>query len=210
MENELIKAVIDLDEDTVFSLVSNKINNGESTLEIVEQCRLGVKGVGEKYSQGVYFLSDLIMSEEIFKNVMNILEPHFPVSKKKNEMKIVIGTIEGDIHDLGKNIVSYLLRSVAFEVFDLGIDVSPERFVEELKDTGSTILGISVLLTSCVDNVKKVVDILDKSGIRDNVTVVIGGYPVNHSVNNYVGADYFTSCGIKALKIFKDIANGET
>jgi len=206
MNNELIKAVVDLEEEKVFALVLDKVENGESALEIVEQCRLGVKGVGEKYSKGVYFLSDLVMSEEIFKNVMSILEPQFKNNIRKDVTPVVMGTIEGDIHDLGKNIVSYLLRSIGYEVIDLGIDVSPETFVRTIQKTGATILGISVLLTSCMDNVKKTIEMLNTFGLRSNVKVVVGGHPINHRVSSYVGADYFTSCGIKALKIFNDLA----
>lgn len=205
MINDLINAIANLEEETTLKLVKEKIASGETPLEIVEQCRKGVEIVGKKYSEEIYYLSDLIMSEEIFRGVMEILEPLFPKNIKQNEIQLIIGTIEGDIHDLGKNIVINLLRSVGFEVHDLGVDVQPVDFVKAVKESGASIIGISVLLTFSINSVKKVIKLLEEAGLRNKVTVVIGGYPVNERIREYTGADYYETDAIKAVELFKRI-----
>jgi len=207
MKDKLINAIADLEEEKTLALVREKIKAGETPLDIVEQCRAGVEIVGRRYSEEKYYLSDLIMSEEIFRGVMNILEPHFPKNIGQNGVKIVMGTIEGDIHDLGKNIVINLLRSVGFNVYDLGVDVQPEDFINCLKETGASILGISVLITFSINSVKKVIRLIEDAGLRDKVTIVIGGYPVNEKIREYTGADYFETDPIKSVELFKKIAS---
>lgn len=209
MINGLIKAIANLEEETTLRLVREKIESGETPLEIVEQCRKGVEIVGKRYSEEIYYLSDLIMSEEIFRGVMEILEPYFPKNVVQNEIRLIMGTIEGDIHDLGKNIVINLLRSVGFEVRDLGVDVQPEDFVRCVKETGASIIGISVLLTFSINSVKKVIRLLEEAGLRDKVTVVIGGYPVNERIKEYTGADHYETDAIKAVELFKRIIMGK-
>ncbi len=210
MKKKLINAIADLDEQKTLSLVKNKIKAGETPLEIVEQCRLGVEIVGEKYKEETYFLSDLIMAEEILRGVMEILAPYFPEKDgEQGEVNIVMGTIEGDIHDLGKNIVIYLMRSVGINVYDLGVDVEPEQFVRSLTETGASVLGISVLLTFCIGTVKKVVDLIQEAGLREDVTIIIGGYSVNEEIKEYTGADYFETEASKAVDVIKDILKGK-
>ncbi|MDR3542998.1 MAG: cobalamin-dependent protein [Desulfosporosinus sp.] len=205
MEDELQLAMADLDEEKTLMLVETRINTGYTSMEIVESCRRGIEVVGMKYSDSHYYLSDLIMSEEIFKGVMRILEPHIPVNDSDNGFTIIMGTIEGDIHDLGKNIIIYLLRSSGFQVHDLGVDVTPERFVQAVNESKATILGISVLLSFCVGSVKKVVDLLTEIGLRDKVKVVVGGYPVNQEVKEFTGADYYANDVSEAIKIYRQI-----
>lgn len=209
MINGLIKAIANLEEETTLSLVREKIKSGETPLQIVEQCRKGVEIVGKRYSEEIYYLSDLIMSEEIFRGVMEILEPYFPENTAQKEYKLIMGTIEGDIHDLGKNIVINLLRSVGFEVLDLGVDVQPEDFVKSVRETGASVIGISVLLTFSINSVKKVIKLLEEAGLRDKVTVVIGGYPVNERIREYTGADYYETDAVKAVELFKRIIMGK-
>lgn len=206
LKDDLIIAMADLDEERALALVKEKLKAGETAFEIVEQCRKGVEIVGQRYSEGIYYLSDLIMSEEIFRGVMEIVEPHFPQEITEHGTKIIMGTIEGDIHDLGKNIVTYLLRSVGFNVIDLGVDVPPERFIKAIKETGASILGICVLLTFCIGSIKKVVDLLKETGLRDDVVVVLGGYPVNQLIKEYTGADYYANDAARGLEIFKQIS----
>lgn len=206
MTNDLVDAIANLDEEMTLALVKQKINLGETPLEIIEQCKRGVEIVGQRYSEETYFLSDLIMSEEIIRRVMEILEPYFPESANENGIRVLMGTIEGDIHDIGKNIVINLLKSVGFRVYDLGVDVPPEDFINKAIETGATLLGISVLLTFSINSVKKVIKLIEEAGLRDKVTIVIGGYPVNERIREYTGADYFETDAVKAVKLFKRIA----
>lgn len=205
MEDELQIAMADLDEEKTLMLVEERIQAGYTSMEIIESCRLGVEIVGEKYSDSHYYLSDLIMSEEILKGVMRVLEPYIPVNSSEKGQTIVMGTIEGDIHDLGKNIIIYLLRSSGFQVHDLGVDVKPEQFIQAVSETKATILGISVLISFCVGSIKNVVDLLVDAGLRDKVKVVIGGYPVNRQVKEFTGADFYANDVTEALKIYREI-----
>lgn len=207
MSDDLVGAMSRLEEEKTLALVKEKLAAGVTPMEIVEECRRGIEVVGAKYGEGVFYLSDLIMSEEIFRRVMEILEPHFPPSDSSEGVKIIMGTIEGDIHDLGKQIVVYLLRSSGFKVYDLGVDVPPEKFIEAIKETGASIIGICVLLTYCIGSVKKVVDLLVETGLREKVTVVIGGYPVNAQIKEYTGVDYYGNDALHGLEIFKRISN---
>lgn len=205
MKDELLEAIVNLDEELALTLVKKQIEAGNTPLEIVEVCKKGVEIVGERYSEGQYFLSDLIMTEEILKEIMGIIEPYLTTNIPTNGISVVFGTIEGDIHDLGKNIIIYLLRSTGFKVYDLGIDVDPEKFVKAVSETGACILGISVLLSFCVGSIKKVVDLLEEVGLRGQVKVVIGGYPVDQKVKEYTGADYYAKDVTKAIEICRQI-----
>lgn len=209
MDDELQIAMADLDEEKTLRIVEERIKAGYTSLEIIESCRSGVEIVGEKYSDSHYYLSDLIMSEEILKEVMLLLEPHIPVNDSRKGLSIVMGTIEGDIHDLGKNIMIYLLRSSGFQVHDLGVDVTPKKFIQAVNETKATILGISVLLSFCVGSIKRVVDLLVDAGLRDQVKVVIGGYPVNQQVKEFTGADFYANDVTEALRIYREILDLE-
>lgn len=209
LEDELLNAIADLDEEKAIALVEERINAGDTPLKIVELCKRGVEIVGRRYGKGEYYLSDLIMSEEIVKGIMNIVEPLIPDNVPLNGTSIVLGTIEGDIHDLGKNIILYLLRSSGFQVHDLGVDVSPEDFVRAVNETKAPILGISVLLSFCIGSVKKVVDLLEEAGLRDQVKVVVGGYPVNELVKEYTGVDYYANDVAKVYDICQALGNTE-
>lgn len=206
MISELIDAIANLDEEKSLALVQSEINAGKSPLDIIEQCRQGVQIVGQRYAEEVYFLSDLIMSEEIMRGVIEILEPYFPKHQKGNGPKVVIGTVEGDIHDIGKNIIVYLLRSIGFQVYDLGVDVSPEAFIQAIMETGAKIVGISILLTFSITAVKKVIRLLSEAGLRDKVKIIIGGYPVNEKIREFTGADYYENDPIRAIDLIKKIA----
>lgn len=201
LDDQLLNALADLDEEKTINLVKEYLSKGVSPLKVVELCQQGVEVVGKRYCNGEYYLSDLIMSEEILKEVMVILEPLITSDIPSNGMTIILGTIEGDIHDLGKNIIHYMLKSSGFKVVDLGVDVAPETFVQAVNQTKAPVLGISVLLSFCVSAVKKVVDLLVESGLRDQVKIIVGGYPVNEIVKDYTGVDYYTNDITKLFEI---------
>lgn len=203
--DDLIGSIANLDEENTLRLVKAKVSSGETSLEIIEQCREGVRIVGQRYAEETYYLSDLIMSEEIMRGVIEILEPYFPEINSQEGAKIIIGTVEGDIHDIGKNIMINLLRSVGFQVYDLGVDVPPDAFIKAIIETDASIIGISVLLSSSINSVKKIIALVKKTGLRDKVTIVLGGYPVNERIREYTGADYCENDAVKALELFKHI-----
>ena len=203
---DLAKALVNLEKDRVNAIVEDKLKRGIPPLEIVKELNDGMIEVGERFASGEYFISELIYSSHIMKEAMVQLEPLFEhVDLCELGGKVVIGTVKGDIHDIGKNIVVTLLRNAGFKVIDLGVDVGTERFVEILQETKAKVLGLSCLLNLAFQEMKNVVDMLKKAGIRDQVKVIIGGTPTDEQVREYVGADYYAPDAVAGIKICKEI-----
>jgi len=176
-----------------------------SPVDIINAMSEGLKIVGQKYEEGDYFLSELIMAGQLASELSNTLKPYLKDTKREAIGKVVIGTVKGDLHDIGKNIVIMMLSAAGFEVKDLGIDVSPERFVDAVKNEKPDILGMSALLTSTMDEMKKVIDKLKESGLRKNVKIMVGGRPVTQEFANRIGADAYAKDAIEAVKIAKKL-----
>ncbi|MFX1340883.1 MAG: B12-binding domain-containing protein [Promethearchaeota archaeon] len=191
MDKELFESFVDLREDDVLKLVNEKIELGEDVFIIAETCRNALIKIGDLFSKKEYFLSELVMSGEIFKEVMEILKPNLIGNEKEGQKlgKILIGTIKGDVHDLGKNIVIGTLKGNGFEVYDLGVDVPPEKFVDKVNEVKPDILGISCVISVGWDYLKETVEALKKAGLRDKVKIILGGGGVNKEVANFAGAD---------------------
>ena len=203
---ELVQALRDLNEKRVYELVEEKIAQGEPAIEIVKACNKGMVAVGELFSTGEYFISQLIFSAEILKTVMKRLEPLLQGTEHgASAGKVVIGTVKGDIHDIGKNIVVTLLRGSGFDVVDLGVDVPSEAFVNALRETGAKALGLSALLNFTYPEMKNVVEAVAQAGLRDMVKVIIGGTPCNEQVQQYTGADFYAEDAIAGVAICKEI-----
>lgn len=200
----IAEALRDLKEKRVLELVEEALSKGAPAMKIVEQCNQGMAAVGELFGTGKYFISQLIFSAEILKSVMKRLDPLLQNSEKGNSAgQVVIGTVKGDIHDIGKNIAVTLLRGAGFEVVDLGVDVPAEKFVQTVKQSGAKVLGLSALLSFTYPEMKKVVDAIGAAGIRDEVTIVIGGAPVNEQVRAYSGADFYAEDAVAGVRICK-------
>ena len=204
--NELANALRDLDEKKVYALIDEKINQGVSALDIIDECNEGMVAVGELFSEKKYFISQLIFSAEILKTVMNRLDPLLEGVQKKDSIgNVVIGTVKGDIHDIGKNIVSTLLRGSGFEVVDLGVDVSTEKFIEAIKESGAKVLGMSALLSTTYPEMKNVVNAINEAGLGEYVKIIIGGAPVNEQVRQFTGADYYAEDAVLGINLCKEI-----
>ena len=188
MTHELVMAMADLDEEKVQALVKTGLAEGASPSQLLEECREGMTLIGKRFETGEYFLSDLIMAGEIFKTAAADLAAQGG-SSGPTKGKVVMGTVKGDIHDIGKDIVVTMLRGANYEVTDLGVDVPAEKFVQAVKETGAPIIGMSGLLTISFDPMKETVAALTAAGLRDRVKVMIGGGPVSESVREYVDAD---------------------
>jgi methylmalonyl-CoA mutase cobalamin-binding domain/chain len=203
---ELGKAFLGLDEVKVYTLIKQKIEKREDPLKIIEECQRAMVEVGNLFEKNEYFLSELVMSGEIFKNITNQLEPFLvTVQPIRSKGKVVIGTVKGDIHDIGKNIVVTLLKANGFEVIDLGIDVPSELFVETVREHEAKVLGLSALLNITFTEMKNVVDQLRGAGLFDKVKVIIGGTPCNEQVRKYTGADYYAKDAAEGIRISKEI-----
>ncbi len=205
---QLAEALVDLKEEKVAQLVREALDEGTDPMEILNQCREGMDMVGERYRAGDYFLSDLIVSGEIFKDAMKLIEPKLKESAggAAEPVKMVLATAKGDIHNIGKDIVAVLLKASGFEVHDLGIDVDPNVIVDKLVETKAAILGMSGLLTPSFESMKQTIDAVEEAGIRDRIKIVIGGGIVTELVQKYTGADAFTDDGIEGVEICKRFA----
>ncbi|WP_027717947.1 cobalamin B12-binding domain-containing protein [Desulfovirgula thermocuniculi] len=187
--SDLAQLVADLQEDKVLSEVKARLEAGEDPLAIIEEARRGMQVVGERFEQKEYFVSDLVMSAAIFAQITELIGPHLKKEAAGGKGKVVIGTVKGDIHDIGKNIVIAMLQCHGYEVIDLGVDVSPERFVEAVKESGARIVGMSALLSAVFPSIKETVEAFAAAGLRDKVKIMIGGAPVDEKVREYAGAD---------------------
>lgn len=185
--------------------INEKLESGVDPLAIVDILSQTLEEVGEKYERGEFFLSELIMAGYLASEVSNLLKPHLIKAKRKPLGKLIVGTVKGDIHDIGKNIVIMMLDAAGFEVIDLGVDVSTERFIEAVKNLKPDILGMSALLTSTVNEVKVVIDSLEKSGLRNKVKVVVGGRAITREFANEIGADGYAEDSVKAIKAVKEL-----
>lgn len=189
MSDVLASAISDLDEDQVLQLVNDQLAAGTDPLAILADCRDGMAQVGKRYESGEYYVSELIMAGEMFKQVNAILSPHFAAGNGSTKGKVVVGTVKGDIHDIGKDLVVGMLKASGFDVIDLGVDVPVEEFVDTVKSSGAKILGLSGLLTVAFDSMKETVAALEIAGMRSQVKVMVGGGSLNEQVREYVGAD---------------------
>ena len=187
MSDQLKQALSDLEEETALKLVRERLDGGEDPLAIIADCREGMADVGKRYEAQEYYVSDLIMAGEVFKQAMAMIGEKFQTDSGPKRGSVVLGTVKGDIHDIGKDIVVSLLQAGNYNVIDLGVDTPPEKFVEAVKESGAPVVGLSGLLTISFDAMKETVDALKSAGLP--VKVMIGGGPVTEQVRAYVGAD---------------------
>jgi methanogenic corrinoid protein MtbC1 len=188
--SDLSLAMKELEEDKVMELVKKGLDGGTSPLDIIAELNQGVVGVGELYESGEYFVSQLMFAAEILNEVMEVMEPAMAkAGSGKDAGVVVIGTVAGDVHDIGKNIVHTLLKGSGYKVIDLGVDVPTDKFVDAVKEHNPKVLGMSALLSFTYPEMKAVVEALAAKGLRDKVKVVIGGAPCNEEVRAYAGAD---------------------
>lgn len=201
MSDPLTAALADLEEETVLKLAQERLDAGDDPMAILKSCHEGMAMIGKRYEESEYYVSDLIMAGEIFKQTMAVLSPRLKGDSSGTRGKVVAGTVKGDIHDIGKDIVVTLLKAANYDVLDLGVDVPPEKFVEAVKENGATIVGLSGLLTISFETMKETVAALEAAGVRSKVKVMVGGGPVNEMVRDYVGADAFGADAQAAVTI---------
>jgi 5-methyltetrahydrofolate--homocysteine methyltransferase len=209
MGEELTKAVANLEEDDAVRITLEKLDQGQDPLSILEESRKGMEIVGEGFSKGKYFLPELIYSGQILKEIARIIKPKIVKDVQTKRIgKFILGTVAGDIHDIGKNIVSFLLDVNGFEVFDIGIDAPPQRFVEKIKETNAPMVGLSGLLTLAFDAMKKTIEAIKEAGLRDNVKIIIGGSQVDETVQKYTGADAYAKDAMEGVSLAKTWLGG--
>jgi methanogenic corrinoid protein MtbC1 len=205
-QDQLVQYLTDLEENAVLDLVRQRLASGEDPLKLITACKDGMELVGKRYEEGQYFISGLIMSGEIFREVMEIIQPHMVAIPEPDYVgKVLIGTVAGDIHDIGKNITSLLLSCYGFKVVDLGVNVPEAEFAKKVVEGRPDIVGLSGLLTVSIERMKTTVTVLRTiSVVHDfKFPIVIGGAIMNESACRYVGADYWVSDAMTGIALFK-------
>jgi trimethylamine corrinoid protein len=205
MASELATLLADLKEKESADMVKQKLEQGVDPLSILTDAREGMKIVGERFGNGEYFIPDLIYSGEILKDIAKQVEPHIKQKggADKKLGKIIIGTVVGDIHDIGKDLVVFMLDISGFEVYDLGVDVPIQTFVDKIRETGATVVGLSGFLTLAFDAMKDTVSAIKDAGLRDNVRIMIGGGQIDDEVKRYTGADAYGKDAMAAVDLAK-------
>ncbi len=205
---ELVANVAGLNEVEALALVEDRIQTGEDPIAIVEDCQEGLRQVGERYEQRIYYLSGLIMAGEIFRQAMELLQPVIESRFSGNETgTILLGTVRGDIHDIGKNSLNMLLTSYGFTVHDLGVDVAPVEFLLEAIQVKPDIIGLSGLLTISFEAMRETINIIRLSGENgiSTLPIIIGGNQLTQQVCQYVGADHWVTDAMTGVRLCQQL-----
>jgi len=203
-------AIVNLDIEAVQKAAKDALEAGIPAYKaVINGMAKGMEIVGQKYEDGEYFLAELIMAGETMKEGMAVLEPYLKAGDMKAAGKVVIGTVRGDLHDIGKNVVVTLLKAANFDVIDLGVDVSPEQFVEAVKKHNPDIVAMSALLTTTMVEMESVIESLKKSGLRDKVKVIIGGAPITPEYAKKIGADAAARDAVEGVRLCSEWAKAK-
>jgi methylmalonyl-CoA mutase cobalamin-binding domain/chain len=204
MSEQLIEAMVNMNEQEALDITKALMQAGTNPIDILKSCTRAMETVGKQFEEGHYFLPELIMAGEMLKQISGILKPHMTAqtggaAEKKG--RVLIGTVEGDIHDIGKDIVTFLLDVNGFEVRDIGINVPPDKFVEEIKSFKPRVVGMSGLLTLAFDAMRDTVAAIEKAGLRDSVKIMIGGGITSEKVKEFAGADAYGKDAMAAVTL---------
>lgn len=213
MSRKLVTAISEIHEDEALRLVNEALDNGEDPASIMSDCQAAMEIVGSRYERGEYFLPELTLSGLILRKISDIVKPKLAARNAsggggKRAGKVVLGTVRGDIHDVGKDVVGFMLDVNGFEVHDLGIDVPEAKFVETIEEVKPQVVALSGFLTANYEVMKSTVEAIEKAGLRKNVKIMIGGGMVDEIVKNYTGADAYGVDAIAAVKLAKEWTTG--
>jgi len=205
MAGDLATLLADLKEEEAIKVTKERLEKGEDPMKILEDSRKGMEIVGKRFASGEYFIPDLIYSGEILKQISEIVKPRLSGGLQTKKIgKFLLATVAGDIHDIGKDIVGFMMDISGFEVIDLGIDVPKEKIVEKIKETKPQIVGLSGFLTLAFDSMKETVDAIKAAGLRDKVKIMIGGGQIDEEVRKYTGADAYRPDAVSAVALAKE------
>jgi len=205
MNDKLVSLMSDLMEDETIALVKDLIKQGTDPMSILDDARRAMELVGKRFEKCEYFIPDLMMAGEILKGISDIVKPLMTggqAAAKKG--KVLIGTVAGDIHDIGKDIVTFMLDVSGYDVLDIGIDVPVPTFVQKVKEFGPSVVGLSGFLTLAFDSMKKTVEALDEAGLRKNIKIMIGGGQIDDEIKKYVKADAYGKDAVAAVTLCKE------
>ena len=209
MSGELVKLLSDLKEPEALAFVEEALGGGVDPNDLLGETKEAMNIVGQRFASDEYFIPDLVFSGVILKRIVEMLEPHLKKSQEAERLgKVVIGTVAGDIHDIGKDLVVFMLDVNGFEVLDLGIDVPVQKFVDTIKETGTTVVGLSGFLTLAFQSMKDTVDAIKEAELRDHVKIMIGGGQIDEQVKSYTGADAYGKDAMEAVQLAKGWIGG--
>ncbi|MCM1990675.1 corrinoid protein [Oceanirhabdus seepicola] len=204
---QLSDAVVDMDEDKTVEIANKFIKNNFDAYEGIDKGLAdGMKRAGQLYEEEEYYIPELLMCSDAMYSGLDILKPHLKTDKSQKKHKVVIGVVEGDTHDIGKNLVKIMMETEGFEVVDLGRDIPPKDFVEKAKEIDADIICLSTLMTTTMYGMEEVIEILEEENIRDKFKVMVGGGPISNSFAERIGADAYTTDASKAAKRAKELA----
>jgi methanogenic corrinoid protein MtbC1 len=210
MSKKLVDAIAEMREQDALAIAKEMVEGGSDPMEILDSAREAMGIVGERYEKGTYFLPELILSGVMLNQIAEIVKPVLAkAAEVERHGKVVIGTVEGDIHDIGKDIVVFMLDVNGFEVLDLGIDVAPQKFVEAIKDFQPQVVGLSGFLSLAFDSMKDTVEAIKKAGLRDKVKIMIGGGQMSDDVKKYTGADAYGPDAMAGVSLAKGWVGGK-
>jgi len=204
--NALKEAVVEMQEETALSLTKQYLDEGVNAVALFGTYQEALGEIGRRFEQQIYFIPELIMAGEMMKSASELIKPHLTETEDsaKKLGKILIATVEGDIHDIGKNIVTMMMEISGFDVKDIGVDVPIGTIIDEAEAFGADIIGLSGLLTLAFEPMKKVVDTLNERGLRDKYKVIIGGGQLDEQVRTYTGADAFVTDAVAGVNLCKE------
>jgi 5-methyltetrahydrofolate--homocysteine methyltransferase len=210
MKDQLVLAIADLEEAQALQLAREMLESGVDPQEVLEASKQGMKIVGERFEQKEYYLPELILSGELLQQVGELVKPKMRGAAIASEPlgKVVIGTVAGDIHDIGKDIVTFMLDAGNFEVHDLGVDVPAQAFVQKIKDVQPDIVGLSGFLTLAFEQMRVTVQAIQEAGLREQVKIMIGGAPMDETAAKFIGADAFGKDATAAVHLAKGWVGG--
>jgi len=204
MAENLVNALADLKEEEAIKIVKDRLNANEDPLKILGDARKGMEIVGKRFAASEYFIPDLVYSGEILKVVSELVKPRLTKAADSKKLgKIVFGTVAGDIHDIGKDIVVFMLDVNGFEVYDLGVDVPVQKFVDKIKETGAPVVGLSGFLALAFDSMKETVEAIKAAGLRGKVKIMIGGGQMSDEIKKYTGADAYGKDAMAGVSLAK-------
>lgn len=203
---KLSDAVLEMDEERTSVLSHQVVSEGIDAYDGIDSgLSDGMSRAGKLFEEGEYFIPELLMCSDAMYAGLDILTPHLKSDDATQKLKIVIGVVEGDTHDIGKNLVKIMLSASGFEVIDLGRDVPPQQFVDKAKAEGASIIGLSTLMTTTMDGMAEVIRILKKENVRENFKVMIGGGPISQSFADQIGADGYSSDAAGAVRLAREL-----
>ena len=209
MGEDLVTLIAELKKQEAIQVTEQRLKSGEDPLKILDDGKKAMQIVGRRFSEGTYFIPDLVYSGKILEQVAELVKPGLSQAPHAGELgKIVLGTVAGDLHDIGKNLVTFMLDVNGFAVYDLGIDVKPQIFVDKIREVQPQVVGMSGFLTSVYQAMKDTVDAIAAAGLRNEVKIMIGGGVMDEEIRKFAGADAYGEDAMAAVNLAKDWIGG--